>query len=169
MSDDEVGDPALRAELLAMMEADQAERRSEPWEQWHDRERAARLAEVIDESGGWPDPARVGRDGVFVAWLIAQHADHDVAFQQRALALVRTAVAAGRAEARNLAYLEDRVLVNTGRPQLYGTQVTEVDGRLEAATLSEPDTVDERRAALGMESLADYLAYVREVNAQGHP
>jgi hypothetical protein len=44
-----------------------------------------------------------------------------------------------------------------------------VDGRLEAAPLSEPDTVDERRAEMGMEPLADELAYVREVNAQRRP
>jgi hypothetical protein len=53
-----VGDPALRAELLAMMEADQAERRGEPSEQWHDRERAARLAELYDAAGGWPTRRR---------------------------------------------------------------------------------------------------------------
>ena len=96
-------DPELRAELLAMMEADQAERRSTATTRWYDRERAARLEEILDEGGGWPDPARVGAAGVFVAWLIAQHADHDVAFQERALALLRAAVTAGRARPSELA------------------------------------------------------------------
>lgn len=59
--------------------------------------------------------------------------------------------------------------MNTGWPSTSGTQRVRVDRRLEAAPLSEPDTVDERRAEMGMEPFADELAYLREVTAQRRP
>jgi len=57
----------------------------------------------------------VGADGATAAWVIAQHSDHDPAFQQRALELMRAAAAAGQADPIELAYLEDRTAVNHGR------------------------------------------------------
>jgi len=153
----DVGDPALRRELLEMQAADQAERASEPPEGWDDAVRTERLAEIIDEHG-WPTRELVGSDGATAAWVIAQHSDLDVAFQEQAVELMREAVEAGQADASELAYLEDRVALNRGRPQIYGTQIGCVDGRAEPARLAEPDRVDQLRAEVGLEPLADYLA-----------
>lgn len=62
------------------------------------------------------------------------------------------------AEARHLAYLTDRVRMNDGREQLYDTQVSDV---IEGAAIPWPieneRDVDDRRAAMGLEPLADYL------------
>lgn len=152
----DVAEPELRRELLDMQEADQAERTGESGE-WNDRERTDRLAEIVDEHG-WPGFALVGEDGATAAWVIAQHSDLDVDFQERALDLMRTAVDEDDADPTELAYLEDRVALNTGGPQVYGTQVGCVDGRAEPAELSDPEGVDERRAEVGLPPLADYLA-----------
>lgn len=54
---------------------------------------------------------------------------------------------------QDLAYLTDRVLLAEGQPQEYGTQVR--DGR--PRELRAPESVDERRAAVGLEPLAAYL------------
>jgi hypothetical protein len=153
----EPGDPELRRELLEMQAADQAERASEPVEAWNDAARTERLAEIVDEHG-WPTRELVGADGATAAWVIAQHSDLDVAFQERALELMREAVEAGQADASELAYLEDRVALNRGRPQIYGTQIGCVDGHAEPAVLADPDRVDVLRAEVGLEPLADYLA-----------
>nr|WP_150136038.1 DUF6624 domain-containing protein [Streptomyces hyaluromycini] len=68
------------------------------------------------------------------------------------------AVATGDATARQLAYLTDRVLVAAGEPQLYGTQYTDdPDGsnqRLQP--VADPDQLDERRAAMGLDTAAEY-------------
>ncbi|HSK96274.1 MAG TPA: DUF6624 domain-containing protein [Euzebyales bacterium] len=152
----QVGDPTLRAELLGMLAADQHERVSEPVESWDDEARTRRLAEIIDERG-WPTRDLVGADAATAAWAIAQHSDLDVEFQERALGLMREAVAAQQADASELAYLEDRVASNRGRPQIYGTQIGCVDGHAEPAELAEPDRVDELRAEVGLGPLADYL------------
>lgn len=147
----------LRDELLAMKDADQAERTGQSTENG-DVERAARLGEIIALIG-WPGSDLVETDGASAAWLIAQHADFDVAFQQRALDLMRDAVARGVADPTELAFLDDRVAVNTGVPQTYGSQIRCVGGAPEPATpIVEPGTVDQRRADIGLEPLADYYA-----------
>lgn len=153
----EPAQPALRDELLALMDADQAERTGESAAN-NDATRAARLAEIIDEHG-WPGFALVGVDGATAAWVIAQHADHDVDFQRRALELMCAAVRDGDADPTEAAYLEDRVAVNSGGPQFYGTQVGGCEGgKAVAHPIAGEAEVDQRRQRLGMEPLAEYLA-----------
>ncbi|MFI6396196.1 DUF6624 domain-containing protein [Nonomuraea sp. NPDC050540] len=104
----------------------------------------------------------VGDDGGSAAWLFAQHADHDVAFQRRCLDLLRKAVAAGQAELSQVAYLTDRVRVADGRPQLYGTQYHEPDGRLQPRPIEDLDRLDERRAEMGLGPHAAYDLHMHE-------
>lgn len=154
----DVSEPDLRLELLEMLDADQAERTGEAVGGVEtDRARAERLAEIIDEYG-WPTPELVGKDGATAAWAIAQHADFDVEFQRDVLDLMRSAVAAGDADPSELAYLEDRVAANSDQPQIYGTQVGCVDGHAVPAPIDDEDHVDERRAEVDLDPLADYLA-----------
>lgn len=154
---------ALRAELLELKEQDQAERTGDV-AAWKDQERTNRLAEIIDEHG-WPGSDLVGVDGASAAWLIAQHSDLDPAFQRRALELMRPAAEAGLADPGELAYLEDRVELNNGGEQVYGTQIGCVDGVPQPAPLADPETVDERRAEAGLEPLDEYLATLVEACA----
>jgi hypothetical protein len=145
----------LRRELLAMMEADQAERTGESTADG-DESRTDRLRAIIDEHG-WPTIDMVGRDGATAAWLIAQHADFDVDFQAAALGLMRAALEAEQADPTEVAYLEDRVAVNRGQPQRYGTQVRCRGGRPEPATpLVDAAGVDGVRADVGLQPLAEY-------------
>nr|WP_156952926.1 DUF6624 domain-containing protein [Deinococcus frigens] len=100
---------------------------------------------------GWPSCLLVGEDGATAAWLLAQHSP-DLAFQREVLALLLT-LPPEEADPRHAAYLHDRICIRGGRAQRYGTQI-KLDGQpfeLEAGD------VDGRRAAVGMEPLADYL------------
>lgn len=157
-------DEALRTELLEMMEQDQTERSPEYTGEWNDQARTDRLAEIIEEHG-WPGSDLVGDDGASAAWVIAQHSDLDPAFQQQALELMRPAVDAGLADPTELAYLEDRVGLNSGGEQVYGTQIGCVDGVPQPAPLADPEMVDERRAEVGLEPIDDYLATLNEACA----
>lgn len=115
-----IENPELRRELLEMRDADQAQRTGEgTGSMGSDHTRTQRLKQIIEEYG-WPTIDMVGRDGASAAWLIAQHSDLDVAFQERILALMREAVAESEADPTDVAYLEDRVAVNRGRSQTYG-------------------------------------------------
>ena len=136
---------------------DRAERTGQPVEEWNDQERTDRLAEIVEEHG-WPTIDLVGEDGASAAWLVAQHSDLDPGFQEEALEHMRAAVEDEQADPTELAYLEDRVALNGGRPQTYGTQIGCVDGRAEPAELAEPESVEERRAEVGLQPLDEYLA-----------
>lgn len=94
------------------------------------------------------------------AWLLAQHADRQLDFQRRALSLLAVAAESGEATCRQLAYLTDRVRMNEGREQLYGTQIADViDGRPVARPVEAPDRLDERRQRIGLEPFAQYVAH----------
>lgn len=105
---------------------------------------------------GWPGKSLVGEDGASAAWLFVQHADMDKPFQKQAIKLLEAAVANGEANGRDLAYLTDRILVGEGKPQRYGTQFHEIGGKLVPQPIEELEHVDERRARVGLGTLADY-------------
>ena len=83
-----------------------------------DAQNTDRLRQILAEHG-WPGQSLVGEQGAHDAWLIAQHADDDPAFQRQALELLAEAVAHGEAKPRDLAYLTDRLRVNEGREQVF--------------------------------------------------
>ncbi|HEV2376663.1 MAG TPA: DUF6624 domain-containing protein [Streptosporangiaceae bacterium] len=118
------------------------------------------LAELV-RARGWPGRTLAGEEGAAAAWLLAQHADHDPALQRTFLQALRGAVNRGEASAAHLAYLEDRVRVNAGQPQRYGTQFTLVGGELGPYPIEDPHRLDERRAEAGLEPFADYQALMR--------
>jgi hypothetical protein len=158
----EPSEPALRDELLEMLAADQAERTLDDpgatYSPSNDAARTARLKEIIDEHG-WPTWDLVGVDGATAAWAIAQHSDQDVAFQKGALTLLEAAAADGNSSPGEVAYLTDRVAVNSGEPQVYGTQLRGcVDGKPAPAPMIDEDQVDERRAEVGLGTLEEYFA-----------
>ncbi|MBY6112675.1 hypothetical protein KUV74_19980 [Halomonas sp. DP1Y21-3] len=152
-------DRALLDELAASGEIPSAD--------YHPRVRALhqanaeRLSAVIDRHG-WPGKDTVGEDGSEAAWYIAMHAVFDVDFMQRCCSALIQAVAAGQAPGWQLAFLEDRIRVLTGRPQRYGTQF-EIgdDGWPVPSVIERPDDVDRRRQALGLEPLSSRLARLR--------
>ena len=151
-------DEALHDELVAMAHRDQTGNGSETAD-----ERIERLKEIIDEHG-WPTLDLVGKEGEDAAWLIAQHADLDPKFQQQALELLRDAVEAGQASPGNLAYLEDRVAVANGLPQMYGTQIRcGRKGPVPATPIEDGAGVEDRRAQAGLEPLSDYLDQMTEI------
>lgn len=162
----------LRVELLEMMRQDQLERTGDglpPGTRLppiQDHARATRLAEIVDEHG-WPTFDMVGVEGATAAWLIAQHADHDVDLQLHWLDLIDAAARSGQADPTELAYLVDRVAVNQGAPQRYGTQIRCRDGEPAPATPIEDDVaVDERRREVGLDPLADYYDELAMMCAQ---
>src|SRR4051794_27096034 len=176
--------PELRAELLRRASLDQVARNN--WIEWTKRhtqggatdsanleaeERAelerleaavkkadetntAWLKQVIREQG-WPAISVVGSDGADTAWLLVQHADADAKFQRKCLDLM-AAMAEGEVSKTRLAYLTDRVLLAEGKKQRYGTQFHSVNGKRVPRPLDDEAHVDERRAAVGLNTLAEY-------------
>ncbi len=106
---------------------------------------------------GWFDISRYGAEADEAAWLIVQHADRTPAFQGEMLALLQARADAGETQPRQVAYLWDRVAVKEGRPQRYATQMHCEDGQAAPiGGLEEPEQIEERLTALGMQSYASY-------------
>ncbi|MES2619909.1 MAG: DUF6624 domain-containing protein, partial [Bacteroidota bacterium] len=113
----------------------------------------------IFNAHGFPDYDLVGKSGSFHFWLLVQHQDDDTTFQKQVLIALEEKVKQSKASKSNYAYLYDRVMMNTNREQLYGTQMREDKntGKMHPARLKEPKQVDERRKEVGLEPLEDYL------------
>jgi hypothetical protein len=160
-----IGDPALRRELLAMVQVDQAARKALITSGFKDKDKlanmsaidrknTARMKEVV-AAKGWPGKALVGKDGAAAAWLLVQHADLDVAFQKVCLAKIEPLVKSGDVDAKNYAYLVDRVAVVEKRKQTYGTQF---NAKQEPQPIEDEAHVDERRRAVGLGTMEQYKA-----------
>lgn len=130
------------------------------------KQNAARLKEIIAEHG-WPGRSLVGEDGAIAAWFITQHAISDPAFQRRALELLREAHSKGEVSEKALAFLEDRICIFEGRPQIYGTQFEHDEyGMPQPSPIADPEHVNERRIAIGMNTIEERT---RELQAEYQP
>ncbi|MFE2565945.1 DUF6624 domain-containing protein [Streptomyces mirabilis] len=151
-------DQELARELVAMAEADQAMRNraleTGVWDAAMDARHTTRLKEIIT-CHGWPTVSLVGPEAASAAWLLAQHADHDPDFQGRCLALMQQ-LPIGEVSPAHLAYLEDRVRVNTGRPQRYGTQFHGGGATFRPRPIEDLEQLDTRRHSVGLPPFAQY-------------
>ncbi|MFJ3934143.1 DUF6624 domain-containing protein [Streptomyces sp. NPDC090029] len=129
-----------------------------------DADNAQALGTIVAQ-GGWPGRSRAGEDGCRAALVIALHADHDRSLQSRLLDALHQAATRNEATPAQWAHLQDRLLVNSGKPQLYGTQYlyrpNESGGRLELLPVAEPDALDRRRAQVGLPAHAEQAQLLR--------
>jgi hypothetical protein len=157
-----VPEPQLAEELIRMGELDQTIRKQMPglsdqefWKrmQAEDQVREARLLRIIEEKG-WPRISQVGHQAANSAWLIAQHGSPD--FLKRCLPLMQAAAGKHEMPLSSLALSIDRVLMNEGKKQVYGSQLQVIDGRTVDYPIDDMAGVDGRRAAMGLEPYAQY-------------
>jgi hypothetical protein len=123
-------------------------------------------AKKIIAKYGYPGYSLVGESGSSKFWAIIQHCDDDIAFQQKVLLLMKIQVTRKNASGENYAYLTDRVLVNQGKKQLYGTQGTNSPKTKKWSPLpiSDPANVEARRKAMGLMPLKQYIAETNAAN-----
>ena len=163
----------LRNELESMFEADQSlrreirevEERDGPdsgtaeamWAKQAalDEANIKRLLEIIDEHG-WPRASVVGDRAAMAALLVVQHAE--ATLQKRLLPIIREEASRGEVKMSRLALLEDRVLTSEGKPQIYGSQLRRnpETGELEFFPIKDPESVNARRASVGLEPIEIY-------------
>jgi len=115
-----------------------------------------RVIQILDERG-WLGADEVGQKGSSALFLVIQHAELPV--QEKYLPLMQKAVANGKAEPANLAYLEDRILMRQGKPQRYGSQIVpdKETGAWVLYPVEDPVNLDKRRASVGLEPIQKYL------------
>lgn len=161
----QVPEPALAAELIEMGRQDQALRQNFDAHKLdpafikrmneEDRAREQRLSAIIDAKG-WPLISMVGDQAANSAWLMAQHGTKP--FLERCLPLMQVAADKLEMPLGDLALSVDRVRMNEGKPQLYGSQLRwDKNGKYELYPIEDREHVDARRIAMGLEPLSDYL------------
>ncbi len=154
----------IRTQILEIVKLDQEVRRiltgtlthteNETWKAI-DSSNTLKLQKIIDRIG-LPTISKVGEEAARGAWLIIQHADHDVVFQRQCLKLM-TDESVEDVPEEDIAYLYDRICVNEDRPQFFGTQFkNNAYGAYGPEPIEILELVDERRRALGLDTLIEY-------------
>jgi hypothetical protein len=126
---------------------------------------SARLAQILDDKG-YPGTWLAGEDGnrAFLALL----PETTPSTEEKALAKLEGAVKAGRNAKAQFAWLTDRVRRAQGKPQIYGTHVErDAGGKVVASPMEDPASVNERRAAVGLRPLEEYLGLLNPASAGG--
>lgn len=113
----------------------------------------ALLAMVPPE--GWFLKSRYGAKAASAAFHIVQHSD--VPLWKRFVPILEPLVVKGEVDGQSYGLMYDRLALSEGRPQRYGSQMTCKAGTWTVDTLEAPETVDERRKAMGfIDTLAEY-------------
>lgn len=177
---------ALADELSKMAEKDQVaayipqgkhkELSNEDWIKFKDSvftTHEKRLQEIFNDYG-FTGYDLVGKEGATNFWLMVQHSDHNPEFQTKVLEQMKIEVKNNNADPSDYGLLVDRVQLNTGKAQVYGTQVTYNlnTGQAYPRTLSDSINVNERRKSINLEPLEVYLNYMTkmhfEMNKEGY-
>jgi endonuclease/exonuclease/phosphatase family metal-dependent hydrolase len=162
----------LRKELLQMEKTDQEIRNKEIEKKYQDvklglkekeidLKNTKRLKEIIAKYG-FPYSELVGKEATNAAFIIIQHSP-DHAFQEEMLPYIEKGAKRGDIPTDNYALLVDRTRIHKGLLQLYGTQASFKDSKLIVDPIEDEEKVDERRKALGLPPLEEYLKMLSEM------
>ncbi|WP_114491648.1 BT_3928 family protein [Candidatus Ulvibacter alkanivorans] len=116
-----------------------------------------KLQQVIDSANmafverlfvteGYPGKSVVGEPTNKVAWYVLQHNPDKI---ETYLPLIKKAGEAGELPFSLVAMMEDRYLMNQGKPQVYGTQGRTDESGSYIWPIKDPETVNDRRLAIG--------------------
>ena len=123
-------------------------------------ERSAQYLRGLLSEFDWVDIHRFTRPVSERAWILVQHSDDHVDLQKLALERMAVYLESGGVLRSNYAYLWDRIAVNSGELQRYGTQPdwgSCNDGKLTLMPMEDPANVDESRATMQLGPVRDDL------------
>ena len=110
-------------------------------------------------TNGYPGKSVVGEESSLAAWYVLQHNPDKIATY---LPLIKKAAADGEISMRSAAMMEDRYLMNEGKPQVYGTQGMHYDDERGSFIwpIENPETVNERRMKAGYDQTIEAYSKV---------
>lgn len=114
-----------------------------------------RLQQLLD-TYGWPKTSQVTEFAAAGAALIINHASHEL--RAKYFPMLEKAFQEGEAQPLRYAKMKDRLLVEEGKEQLYGTQIRFDELQKVPYPIADPEHVDKRRASIGLGPLAPYLS-----------
>jgi hypothetical protein len=163
---------ALQAKLKQMADEDQAVRKAEHVPAKKMEEVDAKnypQVEIIYKKYGWTPISVFGRKAASAYWILVQHQDGHLDLQQGVLKAMQAAVDAGEASKADYAYLYDRVMMNKGKLQHWGTQTTCKDGKAVMNPVDDAAGLEQRRNELAFIPLDQYLESLKPYCADEAP
>lgn len=118
------------------------------------KENERKLLELLDKYG-WPTTSEVTEFAAAGAALIINHSNFEL--RQKYFPMLEEAFKNGEAQPLRYAKMKDRLLVEQGKKQLFGTQIKFENLVREPYPILEPASVDKRRKEIGLEPLSTYL------------
>ncbi|MEQ8238613.1 MAG: hypothetical protein RIA69_05330 [Cyclobacteriaceae bacterium] len=106
---------------------------------------------IIDQYG-WLGKKKIGNTGNQTLFLVIQHAP-DNATRKKYFPLLEQSAEEGSSQRSDMATMKDRILVQDGQLQIYGTQSRMVDGKLEPFPIQDPDGINKRRKKVGLSKM----------------
>jgi hypothetical protein len=125
------------------------------------------VKQILDKYG-FPGYDLLGKESSNKYFLLVQHSDFDVAFQKKALGLMKNEVLKKNASGQNYAYLVDRTNLNEGKPQVYGTQII-MSRETQLKPCIDLKNLDKRRKSVGLGPIKEYLEKCNDVFYQLNP
>lgn len=117
-------------------------------------ENEERLLELLDQYG-WPTASAVTEYAAAGAALIINHTNYNL--RRKYFPMLEEAFKKGEAQPLRYAKMCDRLLVEEGKEQLYGTQI-KYEGMIRLPyPIEDPEHVDKRRTEIGLGPLSSYL------------
>lgn len=121
-----------------------------------DKQNLIKVVSLIEDCG-MPTTNEVSRKQMSAIWLVFQHADNTN--RKKYFPLLKKAAENGDLSKSNIALMEDRILMIDGKPQKFGSQISQnrKTKKWELYKLAKPEFVDKRRAEVGLGSLKEYV------------
>ena len=123
-------------------------------EEKNKKENEKRLFELLDKYG-WPTASEVSEFAAAGAALVINHTTYTI--RAKYFPMLEEAFKKGEAQPLRYAKMRDRLLVEEGKKQLYGTQIKFKSLVREPHPINDPEYVDKRRAEIGLGPLKPYL------------
>ena len=166
--------PALRDELLQMEKVDQDMRQKcsvkSAEEQIKclseistsvDQPNTKRITEIFDQIG-FPNTAKVGKDGMRAFMIVLQHAPTDE-LRVRALKPITKAFKNKELDPMGYANFVDRLRLHQGKKQLYGTGFEFKDGKMVLSPTEDLKHLEKRRTKIGLPPMSEAVKMMKEI------
>lgn len=122
-----------------------------------------RLIEVFDsislikvvsliEEKGWLGMSEVGEKANLTLFLVIQHAPNN-SVRKKFFPLLKASAERGESDLASMATMQDRILIEDGEKQVYGTQSKIVNDKLEYLPIQDPRNLNNRRKKVGLKRI----------------
>lgn len=113
------------------------------------------VIKILDEHG-WLEKNQIGKKASSALWLVIVHGDLEL--KKKYLPNIKNSVEKGYLRGSNYAFMIDKILLEEGKKQRFGSQILKnPDGSATLLPLEDGYLVNERRAKLNMQPLEEYI------------